>query len=313
MSDLICIRGWCLQQLEEVGVGQGSKQVRLISHVAATLGEGPVWDAQAGVLWFVDVKGRRVFRFDPARDELAQWDAPGQVGWVVPSGNGLLLAGLQSGLFRFDPANGRFEAIVAVEPDQPTNRLNDATVGPDGVVWFGSMDDGERDQSGRFYRWDGTDVTDTGIQPLCITNGPAVSPDGTTLYYVDTVGGVIHAAEIGPGNVVTGGRVFAQVETEDGHPDGVSVDAEGNVWVGLWGGWSARLYAPDGTIKAEVRLPVANVTKVALGGADLRTAYVTTARTGLDAEALEAQPDAGGLFSFRVDVPGMVVKRATFG
>jgi len=270
----------------------------------ATLGEGPCWDAEAGRLWFVDIKGRRVYRLDPVTGTYEAWNAPAQVGWVLPAQGGGMLAGLQTGLARFDPAGGGFTHLADVEPARPGNRLNDATVAPDGSVWFGSMDDGERALSGRVFRWDGARVRASAIEPVCITNGPAVSPDGRTLYHVDTAGGVIHAVELDADGGTGAVRPFAHVDPADGYPDGVICDAAGNVWVGLWGGWRARLYDPAGAIVTEVRLPAANITKVALGGEDGRTAFATSARAGLDADALAAQPQAGNVFSFRVDVPG---------
>jgi sugar lactone lactonase YvrE len=215
-----------------------------------------------------------------------------------------MLAGLQTGLARFDPETGEFSHLADVEPDLPGNRLNDATVAQDGSVYFGSMDDGESGITGRVHRWDGQQVTTTAIDPVAITNGPGLSPDGATLYHVDTLGGVIHAVALSPDGTTGAARVFATIDPADGWPDGVTVDSGGNVWVGLWGGWCARCYAPDGTLRQEVRLPAANVTKIALGGPDLKTAYATTARKGLDDEALADQPDAGGLFAFDVEVAG---------
>ena len=100
-------------------------------------------------------------------------------------------------------------------------------------------------------------------------------------------------------------RIFAIIDPADGHPDGCSTDSAGNVWLGLWGGWRARLYAPDGSILREVRLPASNVTKIALGGPDLKTAFVTTARAGLDDAALAEQPEAGNVFAFPVEVAGL--------
>lgn len=279
----------------------------------ALLGEGPVWDTARGVLWFVDIKRHRVHHYDPRSESGDRWDAPGQIGWVLPATDGAMLAGLQTGLARFDPATGDFDHLVDVESTLPGNRLNDATVGPDGVVWFGSMDDGESQTTGRVYRWDGQRVTATGIDPVCITNGPAVSPDGRTLYHVDTLGGLIHAIDLASDGATGSSRVFARIDPADGSPDGATVDSAGNVWIGLWGGWRARCYDPAGAITREVRLPAANVTKVAFGGADLTTAFATTASIGLDAAALADQPDAGGLFSFAVAVPGHPIPLARIG
>ena len=273
--------------------------------IGATLGEGPVWSAADQALWFVDIKGPRVFRFDPATGLVDRWDAPGQVGWVLPAVDGGLWAGLQAGLHRFDPLGG-FAPVVAVEPDQPANRLNDATVDPAGRLWFGTMHDGEAAPSGHFYRADGQGIART-VGGIAITNGPAVSPDGRTLYHVDTLAGTIHASDLGADGDLSNTRPFAAIDPADGNPDGVSVDAEGGLWVGLFGGWAARRYRPDGTLAATVRFPVANVTKVAFGGPGLRTAYATTARLALSPEALAAQPLAGDLFAFDPGVAGCPV------
>lgn len=283
--------------------------VRNVWSLGATLGEGPVWDARDAALWFVDIKQNRVHRFDPVSGETRSFDAPGQVGWVLPAADGGFLAGLQTGLHRFDPESGAFTLLTAVEPDRPGNRLNDATVAADGAVWFGSMDDGETDVTGQVHRFHAGRLTTSAIPPVVITNGPAVSPDGGTLYHVDTLGHTIHAV---PVNGATTGtpRLFATIDAADGYPDGVTVDAEGGVWVGLWGGWSARRYAPDGTLDRIVRFPVANITKVAFGGDDLRTGFATSASKGLSDEDRADQPEAGSLFAFDVDVPGRVLPLA---
>ena len=276
----------------------------------AVLGEGPVWDAARGVLWFVDIKQHRIHQIDPATGSACQWSAPEQIGWVLPTTGATLIAGLQSGLYRFDPADGSFTRLADVEPDLPGNRLNDSTTAADGSIWFGTMDDGEEACSGQFYRWDGHTVAPLAIDPVCITNGPSLSPDQTTLYHVDTVGGIVHASTFDRVGQVVATRIFAQIDPEDGHPDGCTTDSAGNVWLGLWGGWRARQYSPLGEILHEVRLPVSNVTKVALGGPDLKTAFVTTASAGLSDSERAGQPDAGCVFSFEVEVAGMAMAQA---
>ncbi|KLE36152.1 gluconolaconase [Aurantiacibacter luteus] len=280
-------------------------EVRQLWRGEATLGEGPAWDSRRGVLWFVDIKQRHVLCYSPRDGEVQRWAAPAQVGWVLPTAGETLLTGLQTGLALFDPRDGSFTHRADVEGDLPGNRLNDATVAQDGSVWFGSMDDRETAVSGRFYRWDGNRVVDSGLSPVAITNGPCLSPANDRLYHVDTIGGRIDVATLDKNGAVECVEEFARIDPADGHPDGVSIDSAGNVWLGLWGGWRARLYSPTGEILREVRLPASNVTKVALGGPDLTTAYVTTARAGLTDAQLAEQPDAGSLFAFDVDVPGL--------
>ena len=163
------------------------------------------------------------------------------------------------------------------------------------------MDDGETADSGALYRWHDNMLTrhDDGI---CITNGPCTSPDGRTFYHTDTVNRVVYAFDCDGAGGLSNKRVFARVEP--GGPDGSTVDAQGCVWIALWGGWGVNRYAPSGERIAHVELPVSNVTKVAFGGDDLRTLYVTSAWKGLPAEERARQPLAGGLFALRVETPG---------
>ncbi|WP_267435776.1 SMP-30/gluconolactonase/LRE family protein [Sphingomonas sp. GM_Shp_1] len=276
--------------------------------VGATLGEGPIWVDDA--LWFVDIKQQRIYRHDPATGSLDHWASPEMVGWVVPAERGGFVAGLQSGPHHFDPATGAFERLAEIDAHLPANRLNDAAVDGQGRIWFGTMDNDETALSGRLFQWAAGLVTPTAADPVCITNGPAISPDDSTLYHVDTLGKVILAHPILSDGTLGPAIEFARFGEEDGHPDGAICDAEGGVWVGFYGGWAARRYGPDGVMTDDVRFPVSNITKIALGGPDGRTAYATTARQGLSAEQLEEQTQAGDIFTFRVQVSAKPLHRA---
>ena len=296
--------------LVRTGVTENKQQgtERLATSVwslGAELGEGPVWVAQDRALWFVDIKRRQIHRLDPATDDRRSWDAPEQIGFCLPASRDRFVAGLQSGLHLFDRDSGRFFQLASGEPDRPGNRINDGVVDPSGRLWFGTMDNSESEPAGRFYRFEGGRVIDAGLPPMTITNGPAVSPDGRTLYHVDTLAGAVHASAIAADGTLGPSRLFVRIAPAEGFPDGPTVDAEGCVWVGLYGGWEARRYAPTGELIGRMRFPTANVTKVAFGGDDLRTLYATTARQGLSREALADQPEAGNLFAATVDVPGL--------
>jgi len=273
-------------------------------NVAAELGEGPVWVERDHALWFTDIKKRKIHRYDPAAGKRATWDAPEQVGFVLPARGGGFIAGLMSGLHRFDETTGRFTLIEEMEPERPNNRLNDGTVDPAGRLWFGTMDNGETGKTGAFYRFENGAVAATGIEGIAITNGPALSPDGRILYFVDTREGRIDSAEVSGDGMLGPSRPFVRIDPADGFPDGPTVDSEGCVWIGLYAGWEARRYSPAGELLGRVRFPVANITKIAFGGDDLRTVYATTARQLLTPAQIELQPQAGDLFEFRVDVPG---------
>jgi D-xylonolactonase len=271
---------------------------------ACALGEGPVWRAPDKSVWFVDIKDLRIHRYEPATGAAWSWQAPAQPGFIAPVEGGGWIAGLKTGLHRFDPASGRFELMMTVEDAGLGNRLNDGFVDAEGRLWFGSMHDGEKALSGALYRLDASGLRrmDDGYS---ITNGPAVSPDGRTLYHIDTLKKLLYAFDLAPDGGLSNKRIFVQIEDGAGYPDGPAVDAEGCVWIGLYGGWGARRYSPTGDQIGFVRFPVASVTKLAFGGPDLKTVYATTAAQGLSPAEREAQPLAGGLFRFAVDTPGL--------
>lgn len=276
---------------------------RSVWSLAAELGEGPVWVDDA--LWFVDIKKQEVHRYDPATREKRSWDSPEQIGCLLPKRSGGFIGGLQGGLSSFDPDSGGFELLQEVEPEYPGNRINDGVVDGVGRLWFGTMDNSERDKSGTFYCYSNGNLERTALTGICITNGPAISPDGRTLYWVDTLGGTISACDLHDDGSLGSSRPFATIAPDEGYPDGPTIDSEGCLWIGLYAGWEARRYSPGGELIERVRFPVANITKIAFGGEDLRTVYATTARQKLTPQQIAPQPQIGDLFEFRVEVPGL--------
>jgi len=272
-------------------------------NLGAELGEGPVW--LDGALWFVDIKKQLIHRLDPAKGSKRSWDCPEQIGFLLPTRSGVFIAGLQSGLHRFDPADGTFALIAKVDTSFPDNRLNDGVVDPSGRLWFGTMDNREREKNGAFYSWHAGQLKPSGISGVAITNGPAISPDGDLLYWVDTLGGKIWRCPISGDGTLRRSVLFVQIDPADGYPDGPTIDSEGCLWISLYAGWQARRYSPDGELVERVDFPVANITKITFGGSELTTAYATTARQKMSAEEIALQPEIGNLFEFRVEVPGL--------
>jgi len=278
--------------------------VECIWTLAAKLGEGALWSARERAVWFVDIKGRQIHRYDETTRTRRSWPAPEDVGFIVAARGGRFICGLKSGLYEFDPADGKFQLLTLVDSHRPRNRLNDAHVDAAGRLWFGTMDDDEAKPNGALYRFDATGLHRCD-DDYVITNGPATSPDGRTLYHIDTLKREIYAFDLAADGSLSKRRVFARVAETDGHPDGPVVDATGCVWVGLFGGWGVNRYSPSGELQGKPSLPVANCTKAAFGGADLQTLYVTTAWKELSADQRTQQPLAGGLFAVRVDTPGL--------
>jgi sugar lactone lactonase YvrE len=235
---------------------------------------------------------------------------PEQIGFLLPIEEGGFVAGLQSGLHRFDPQCGAFAFVAEVEPELPGNRLNDGVVDPAGRLWFGSMDNGEKEPTGSFYSWQRGALRHSGLPKVAITNGPALSPDGRLLYWVDTLGQTINACDVAGDGALGESRLLVKLGAKEGFPDGPTVDSEGCVWISLYWGWEARRYSPQGELLERVSFPVSNITKIAFGGEDYRTVYATTARQGIKPEAMGKQPEAGALFAFDVDVPGFASPKA---
>lgn len=268
------------------------------------LGEGPVWVERDQCLWFTDIKRHNIHRYEPRTSRSSSWSAPQQVGFVLPADDGAFVAGLQDGLYRFDPGNGNFTPFRAIDPDRPGNRLNDGTVDPAGAIWFGTMDDSETQISGRFYRYFAGQLVVADIPDFAITNGPCLSPDGKLIYFVDTLNGIIFRAEVAEGGILSRCEPFIEIPESEGRPDGPTIDNEGCIWVGLYGGSQVQRYSPNGKLIRRVRFPVSNITKIAFGGSDMRTAFATTAQHLLTPAQLECQPLAGRLFAFDAGVSG---------
>lgn len=275
------------------------------------LGEGAVFSQRDGSVWFVDIKAQKIHRHGP--DGRRSWDAPQKVSFVLPSADGRWIAGLQSGLHLFDPVTGQFTALKSPEDHGPDERLNDGHVDQQGRLWFGTMADSETGRAGKLYRLTATGDSQIQDRPYGITNGPATSPDGRTLYHTDTAERVIYAFDLSEDGSLSGKREFVRIARRGAHPDGPCVDSEGCVWTALFGGWGLERYSPKGELLDYVALPTPNVTKVAFGGADLTTLYVTTARHWMNEAQLATSPLAGGLFELQVDVPGLAQNHIVHG
>lgn len=268
-----------------------------------------MWCANEAALRFVDIKGGRMHRYVPASGAQETVDIGGQPSFVVPVSDGTLVVGSGNRILSIG-RDGLIRTVIAEIPMPAHNRTNDATVDRQGRLWFGTMDDEERQPTGALWCLDQWGLHRMGGEAV-VTNGPAITRDGRTLYHVDSGQRTIWRYTIGDGPSIGDGEVFLQLTQSDGHPDGVVLDSEDCLWVALWDGWSVRRYAPDGSLLMTVALPCARVTKIAFGGPDLQTAYVTTARVGLDAAALADQPLAGGLFAFDSPVAGNLLRLAT--
>jgi sugar lactone lactonase YvrE len=287
---------------------RGRAAAEPVGDVRATLGEGPYWLPGDGILLWVDIHKGLLHRTDVDSGktdsvELEQASAAFPViggGTLVAAGHRLYLFGDSPG----DQGNGEEPRVVAEAPARDGVRFNDGAVDPAGRVWIGSMDTDEARPLGDLYRLETTGTLTQVLKGVTVSNGMAWSPDGSRLYYVDSPSCRIDEFDYDPSN---GGvyrrRVFADLREADGRPDGLTVDADGCVWVAMWGGAALRRFQPSGRPDVLVPVPVARPTSCAFGGPGLADLFVTTASIGLSETARAAQPLAGRLLRLR---PGPV-------
>ncbi|NMO38210.1 SMP-30/gluconolactonase/LRE family protein [Streptomyces sp. GMY01] len=260
----------------------------------AELGEGPTWDPKAGRLIWLDILACRVHTYDPVTGRRTVRTTEQHVGAAKPRAGGGLVLNLRDGVGLLDP-DGAFHWLHR-EP-VPGRRGNDAAVAPDGSLWAGTMRYDEAEGGGTLSRLTGDGSAQTVLSDVTVSNGTGWSPDGRLMYYVDTPTRRIDVFDHDGGRVANR-RQLALVEEGAGFPDGLTVDAEGCVWVALWDGGAVRRYTPTGELDRIVRLPVPRPTACAFGGPALTDLYITTARVGLTAPhplagALLVVPDAG--------------------
>jgi sugar lactone lactonase YvrE len=277
-----------------------------VGDVNAILGEGPYWDESRKILLWVDIPGGMFHRTDPATGQTVTEDIGVPVSAAFPvEGGGTLLARKAALVLQRD---GEADRVVARTADAEDIRFNDASVDPRGRVWVGSMDIGEAAASGQLYRLDPGGVLTALVTGVTVSNGIGWSPDEHLMYYADSPTRRVDVFDYDSRSGGIGGRRrFADLTGAGGFPDGLTVDADGYVWVALYAGGALHRYAPSGELDAVVTLPVSYPTSCAFGGDGLRELFVTTARRDLPESRLAEQPLAGRLLRL---VPGVAGQRA---
>jgi sugar lactone lactonase YvrE len=284
--------------------------LRVAASTGDVLGESPTWDARDGALYWVDLRAPALRRLHAATAEVRSWTMPEVIGAVVQRASGGLVVALKHGLFGFDPATERLDALATVETGRPENRLNDARCDPAGRIFCGSMWDFGAQTTGALYRVD-ADRSVTRIRTgVTIANAIAFAPAGRTIYFADTRAGSIERAGYDPASGTVGAwSVLAAPEAAPGRPDGATVDAEGFVWNARYGGGCLARFSPDGRLDRIAPLPVSQPTSCAFGGEGFRTLFVTTSRQRLSEAQRAAEPLAGSLLALDVGVAGLAEPR----
>jgi sugar lactone lactonase YvrE len=284
----------------------------LVLDAHATLGEGPLWDARRGVLWWLDILAREVHAFHPATGVDRSWDVGAEVGASALDTDGRVLLGLPERLAAFHPADGSLTSVADLPAGPVPLRCNDCRPDPDGRLWLGRMAFDESEGAGSLIRVEVDGSVVTILDGLTCPNGMAWPAADGAFFFIDSPRRTVDRYAWDPlagATGVAGPPVpvvdLATLDLPPGAvPDGMAIDARDHLWLAVWGGGCLLRIAPDGRIEERVAMPVSQPTSCAFGGPGLDDLYVTSARVGLDAAALEHEPQAGGVFRLHPATPG---------
>jgi xylono-1,5-lactonase len=256
------------------------------------LGEGPIWSPSRNAVLWVDIFGQQVREFDLAKGSIRSWPIPERIGWIVQrEGREDFVAGLKTGFVQLQLEPFSISRIGNPEPDRPQNRMNDAKTDAAGRIWCGTKDDSDQVPSGALYRLDPDFTWSRHDDGYKVTNGPAFSPDGKTMYHNDSPLRSVFAFDIDERGELSRKRLFVKFEEAWGFPDGMATDAEGGLWIAHWGAGRISRFRPDGALEQSISIPASNVTSVVFAGPHLDRMFVTSAAFGC-----ESGPLQGALF-----------------
>lgn len=278
--------------------------IECVVGAGALLGESPVWSEAEQCLYWVDINGKAVHRFNPATGDDAARGTPGRPGSLaLTSEQGRLLLAMEHEIGWFDWGTATFTPWLVLEPAGTGNRQNDGRTDPAGRFWVGSMYENTRagKSTGMLHLVEPAGTATTVRNELGVSNGLAFSPDGTVAYHADTSVSTVWAYDYDTGTGARSNeRVFTDFAGLPGKPDGACVDAEGCYWIACVRGWAVARLTPAGETERIIELPVEMPTMPAFGGPDLETLYLTSIAAPDD----PAQPLSGGLFALDVGVQG---------
>ncbi|MCB0642198.1 MAG: SMP-30/gluconolactonase/LRE family protein [Phaeodactylibacter sp.] len=278
----------------------------------AQLGEGAFWNHQSQEFYWVDIEGKALNIYDPATRQNRSFPTPSRIGTVVPANDTTAVIALEDGIYLIHTQTGELQPFAPIEADVPANRFNDGKCDPAGRLWVGSMPFAQDHPGAKVYMVNGDGSYETKIEQVTISNGIVWTADQKTMYYIDTPTGQIRGYDFEPSTgAISNERVVVEVPETLGYPDGMTIDAEDRLWVGLWNGGAIGHFDPQtGQLIGKVEVPGAlNVTACAFGGPNLDTLYITTASIGMEEAGAENYQDAGSLFKA---VPGVKGVKSPF-
>jgi sugar lactone lactonase YvrE len=285
------------------------KKAELLVNLGGIIGEGICWDETDGMLYWIDLLANKIYSYDLDTNTVKMLDVGQNTGCIAVREKGGLIAGLQHGIYYVDMKTAKMELAASPEADKPGNRFNDGECDCMGRLFAGTMskalDSGAGDTTprGSLYRMDPDGRVEKVVENVTISNGIGYSPDNTVMYYIDSPTRHVDAFDYDKATgAIRNRRMVVDVPEELGMPDGLTVDAEGMLWVGMWGGGAVVRFNPaTAKVLEKIELPAPYVTTMVFGGADMDEMFVNTAKMNTD---LNKYPDAGGVFRIKMDVKG---------
>jgi len=275
-----------------------------IKNSKSLLGEGPLYNQKQNALYWTDIKGLRLFKYDLETKIVKNYHFTKPIGSFAFTCKDEIITTTTCGFEYANLDENRLTSIVDPEVDLPHNRFNDGKCDAKGRYFAGTMDNNEKEIKGSLYSFDGNAVKKL-EENLFISNGLGWSPDSKKFYLTDSPKRVIfvydYDLELG---IISNKKVFASIDEKDGYPDGLCVDNEGYIWSAHWYGWKITRYAPDGSIDSIYDMPVPKVTSCNFGGENLDTLFITTAAFELSDEELKNAPLSGYTFTLKTKVQG---------
>jgi sugar lactone lactonase YvrE len=274
------------------------KALEVVTDHSSLLGEGPVWDAANKQILWIDILKGEIHQYVPEKKMHKTFKVNQMIGAIALRSSGGIVAALQHGFALIDLEKETVKPIADPEAHLAENRFNDGKCDAAGRFWAGTMSVLDTPEAGSLYVLDSDLSVSVKIQGVGCSNGIAWSPDGSILYYIDTLTRQVAAFDydVIHGNI-SNKRTVINIPEAEGYPDGMTIDTEGMLWIAMWDGWKVARYNPGtGKLIQNILLPVSKVTSCTFGGEKLQDLYITSAKTGLTKSDLSEQPLAGCLF-----------------